>query len=111
MSNRVANNVRSARYKERNKLFVNFRSGDLVQINLNTQWATGLKLRSLKKNDKGKFTYRDRTTFPRSDYFDTWFNHGQIALYIGRYDGNAVLLINEALYACPVDCIKKVVDN
>lgn len=111
MSSRVVNNVNSARFRERNKKFALFASGNLVQIDLNSQYSTVCKLRPVTKNDKGKFTYLERATFPRSEGFYKWFNNGQIGLFLGRYDGNAVLLIDEGLYACPVACIKKVEGN
>ena len=111
MSNRVVNNVNSAKFRERNKKFALFASGNLVQIDLNYEYSTVCKLRPVTKNDKGKFTYRDRITFPRSEGLYKWFSNGQIGLFIGRYDGYAVLLIDEGLYACNVSCIKKVEGN
>lgn len=111
MSNRVVNNVNAARFRERNKTFALFACGNLVQINTNSQYSSVCKLRPVTKNDKGKFTYRDRATFPRSEGFYKWCNNGKIGLFLGRYDGNAVLLIDEGLYACPVACIKKVEGN
>ena len=111
MSNRVVNNVNAARFRERNKKFALFASGNLVQIDLNSEYSTVCKLRPVTKNDKGKFTYTNRATFPRGEGFYKWCNNGQIGLFLGRYDGYAVLLINEGLYACPVACIKKVEMN
>lgn len=108
---RVRNNVNSARFRERNKKFALFASGNLVQIDTNSQYSSVCKLRPVTKNDKGKFTYLERATFPRSEGFYKWFNNGQIGLFLGRHDGYAVLLIDEGLYACPVACIKKVEGN
>lgn len=113
MSLRVRNNAAQARYRDRNKLFADFRSGDLIKIALNKEYSSVCKLRPITKNDKNKFTYRDKFDYKwtRTSNLYTIFNDGQIGLYVGRYDGAAVLLINEGLYACPVACIKKVEGN
>lgn len=111
MNRRVRNNVAQTRYRDRNKLFADFRSGDLVNIDLNSDYSPVCSLRPITKNDNGKFTYLESATFPRSEGFYKCFNNGQIALYLGRYDGYSVLLINEGLYACPVACIKKVEES
>jgi len=86
MSYRVVNNVNAARFRERNKKFALFANGNLVQIDLNSQYSTVCKLRPVKKNDKGKFTYRDRATFPRSEGFNKWVSNARIGLFIARYD-------------------------
>jgi hypothetical protein len=113
MSSRVRNNAAQARYRDRNKLFADFRSGDLIKITLNKEYSSICKLRPITKNDKDKFTYRDKFDYKstRADNLYTIFNDGQIGLYVGRYDGAAVLLINEGLYSCAVACIKKVEMN
>lgn len=113
MSLRVRNNAAQARYRDRNKLFADFRSGDLIKITLNTEYSSVCKLRSITKNDKDKFTYRDKFDYKwtKTSNLYTIFNNGQIGLYVGRYDGAAVLLINEGLYSCAVACIKKVEMN
>lgn len=111
MSRRVKNNVAQARYRDINKRFSNFRSGDLVQISMISQYSSIIHLRQVTKNDKGKFTYLHGSTFPRTHSHFIPFNNGQIGLFIGRYDAKAILLINEDLYSIPVDCVKKLVDN
>ena len=111
MSSRVVKNVNAAQFRKRNKKFALFASGNLVQIDLKETYSSITRLRPVTKNDKGKFTYRDRISFPRSQELYKWFGNGQIGLFLGRYDGNAVLLIDEALYACPVAYIKKVEGN
>lgn len=108
---RLVNRINQARYRERNKLFADLKSGDLIQISVNTAYTNKIKVRAITKNNKGKFAYSQRSTFPRNLDFYTWINNDQIGLYLGRYDGNAVVLINEGLYACPVACIKKVEGN
>lgn len=109
MSNRIVNRINQYRYRDRNKLFADFRSGNLIEIAPGI--SSYLKVRSVTKNDNGKFAYTQRATFPRNLDYYTSLKKGQIGLYIGRYDGNAVVLINEGLYACPVACIKKVEGN
>lgn len=86
-----------------NKLFADFRSGNLIEIAPGI-YNSYLKVRSVTKNDKGKFAYTDLLLFKD-------LKKGQIGLYIGRHDENAVVLVNEALYACPVAYIKKVEGN
>jgi hypothetical protein len=109
MSRRVRNNIAQKRYRDRNKLFVDFGSGDLVQINLyEVSGRSVYKLRTITKNDKGSFTYRDKLDY--SNIYTT-FNSGQIGLFLGRYAGEAVLLLNEGMYAINVACIKKVEGN
>lgn len=115
MGTRLSNNIAKRKYLDRNKLFLNFRSGDLVEINLSSEYSLTYsltcKLRPIKKNNKGKFTYLDHSTFPIKEGFYKSFNNGQIGLFLGRYDGYAILLINEGLYACAVACIKKLEGN
>ena len=104
MGTRLSNNIAKRKYLDRNKLFLNFRSGDLVEINLNdVSGRSFCKLRTITKNDKGSFTYHD-------SYRET-FNSGQIGLFLGRYAGEAVVLLNEGMYAINVACIKKVEGN
>jgi hypothetical protein len=115
MGTRLSNNIAKRKYLDRNKLFLNFRSGDLVQINFNE--VSGRKsagLRTITKNDKGSFTYRDKLDYIWSKNLSniyTTFNSGQIGLFLGRYAGEAVVLLNEGMYAINVACIKKVEGN
>jgi hypothetical protein len=115
MSRRVRNNIAQKRYRDRNKLFVDFGSGDLVQINLyEVSGRSVCKLRTITKNDKGSFTYRDKLDYIWSKNLSniyTTFNSGQIGLFLGRYAGEAVVLLNEGMYAINVACIKKVEGN
>ena len=118
MRTRLTNNIAQKRYLNRNKLFANFRSGDLVQINLNAwgSWRTGATtgLRTITKNDKGSFTYRDKLDYIWSKNLSNiyiTFNSGQIGLFLGRHAGEAVVLLNEGMYAINVACIKKVEGN
>jgi hypothetical protein len=115
MGTRLRNNIAKRRYLDRNKLFANFRSGDLVQINLNAvSGRTTAGLRTITKNDKGSFTYRDKLDYIWSKNLSniyTTFNSGQIGLFLGRYAGEAVVLLNEGMYAINVACIKKVEGN
>jgi hypothetical protein len=108
MSKRVLNAVMQARYRKLKNNFLNFRSGDLVQISLELPNSSGIKVRQLSRNDKDKFTYLHPSTFPRTHSHFIPFANGQIGIFLGRYDAKAVLLINEGLYSVPVDCLKKV---
>jgi len=115
MGTRLSNNIAKRKYLDRNKLFLNFRSGDLVEINLNDVSGRSVcKLRTITKNDKGSFTYRDRLdcrwSKNLSNLYKT-FNSGQIGLFLGRYAGEAAVLLNEGMYAINVACIKKVEGN
>lgn len=115
MGTRLSNNIAKRKYLDRNKLFLNFRSGDLVQINLyEVSGRSVYKLRTITKNDKGSFTYRDKLDYIGSKNLRiiyTTFNNGQIGLFLGRYAGEAVVLLNEGMYAINVACIKKVEGN
>lgn len=107
----IARAINQARYRDRNKLFANFKSGDLIRISLDTSYTNKCKARSITKNNKGKFAYSQAATFPRKQDFCTWVSNDQVGLYLGRYDGYAVVLINEGLCAIAVDSIKKVEGN
>lgn len=103
MSKRIRNNVNSARYRDRNKMFANYNIGALIKISPENPLAYAISLRPVSKNNKDKFVYTNDTY--------TFFDRDQVALYVGRYDGRAVLLVDEGLYACPIEHLNKIEKN
>jgi len=93
MVSRVAKMINANRYRDRNKAFATFNPGDLVCLTYHT------KSRILTKNDKNKFIYRGRECLVHMK--------GDTGLFIGRHNGEAVLLIGEALCAISVYNLEK----
>jgi hypothetical protein len=102
------------RYRERNKLFAEYKEGDLVELITDVATGSKIKVRAVSRNDEGKFCYRDKRInwykmqVSGSGTFYTTFSVGKIGLYLGRYDGAAVVLLDEGLYHVPIRNIKKV---
>ncbi len=111
MGSRLVNQINARRYRDRSKIFANFQIGDLVKISPNG-YLNSIKGRPVARNEKNKFRYVDRKKrLARGRYSITkWeiFRSGTVGLYLGRYDGGAVLLIGEGLYKIGIDYIKKV---
>lgn len=104
MSKRVSNRINSLRYRDRNKLFAKMREGDLVQINRD---GYSIHARPITRSNDNKFVY-NLSVSKRMEFNYVRILSGQVGLYVGRYDGGAVLLIKEGLYRIPVEYIKKV---
>lgn len=102
------------RYRERNKLFAEFKEGELIELVGDPALGNKVKLRAISRNEDGKFCYRDkrlnwyRVQVIGAVNFYTVFPVGKIGLYLGRYDGGAVVLIDEGLYHVPIVNVKKI---
>jgi len=102
------------RHRERNKLFAVYKEGDLIQLIGDPALGNKIKLRAISKNEEGKFCYRDkrinwyRLQVIGGGNFYTVFSIGKIGLYLGRYDGGAVVLIDECFYHVPINNVKKI---
>lgn len=111
MGSRMVNQINARRYRDRSKIFSNFQIGDLVKISRD---GNSIKGRPVARNEKNKFRYmygyKKQVTGLTGVPITKWeiFRSGTVGLYLGRYDGGAVLLIGEGLYKIGIEYIKKV---
>jgi hypothetical protein len=106
-SKNTKNNVNRKRYLERNEKFKDFQPGNLVVIDIEKDIFSNrkFKLRKVLNTEKG-FSYIDCGK-PRIQSSDTFYA-GNMGIYLGRYDGSAVVMFEKTLYSIPIFWLKKV---
>lgn len=103
------------RYRERNKLFEKLNPGDLVYTSV-IHPPGFIRARAVSKDELGNYYYCDKgLTWFEIQKLNNYENYYRkftdkiIGLYLGRYDGGAIILIDSSIYRLPVESIRKYV--